>query len=356
MKRLPPGRVMVDIAGLELTVQERRRLEQPACAGVILFSRNYDNREQLQTLCEQIKSVREPALLIAVDQEGGRVQRFRKQFTVLPPMRAIGSVWEVDSKQGRELAHDAAYIIGSELASCGIDFSFAPVLDIDHGCSAVIGDRAFHSSADAVIELAGAFVAGLHECGMIAVGKHFPGHGAVSADTHHDIAVDHRTLAQIENEDLRPFVALCKHGLAAVMPAHVIYDKLDDQPAGFSKFWLQDILRKELGFKGVVFSDDLSMRGASVAGDAPARARAALDAGCDIALVCNAPDDADAVLRAMTATASAQDRDRVLALHRKPFAPGPSALKDNENYRRALGRLASIGAGIPAPSGRHAQS
>lgn len=356
MKRLPPGRVMVDVGGFELTGHERRRLEQPACAGVILFTRNYCNREQLRALCEQIKAVREPALLIAVDQEGGRVQRFRNQFTVLPPMRSIGAAWEADREQGKRLAHDAAYVIAGELASCGVDFSFAPVLDIDHGCSTVIGDRAFHSSADAVIELASAFVEGLGECGMSAVGKHFPGHGAVGADTHHDIAIDHRTLAQIEKDDLRPFAALCKRGLAAVMPAHVIYDRMDDQPAGFSKFWLQDILRKRLGFEGVVFSDDLSMQGASVAGDAPARARTALAAGCDIALVCNAPDDADAVLQAMAASDGAWDSNRVLALHRKPVAPARLATNDSEIYRRALERLASIGAQVLPSSDDHAQS
>ena len=347
---------MVDVAGLELSARERRRLEEPACAGVILFSRNYDNREQLRALCEQIKALRDPALLIAVDQEGGRVQRFRKQFTLLPPMRTIGTVWETDRKKGIQLAHDAAYVIAGELASCGIDLSFAPVLDIDHGCSTVIGDRAFHSSANAVIELAGAFIEGLRECGMSGVGKHFPGHGAVGADTHQDIAIDHRALAQIEKDDLRPFAALCKRGLAAVMPAHVIYDRLDDLPAGFSKFWLQDVLRKRLGFSGVVFSDDLSMQAASVAGDAPARARAALSAGCDIALVCNAPDDADAVLQAMAATPGARDSHQILALHRKPVAAVQSTSDDNEIYRRALARLASVGAEVISPTGGHAQS
>jgi len=356
VKRLPPGRVMVDVAGLELSTNERHRLEEPACAGVILFSRNYDNREQLRALCEQIKSVRDPELLIAVDQEGGRVQRFRSQFTVLPPMRSIGAVWETDREQGLQLAFDAAYVIASELASCGIDFSFAPVLDIDHGCSTVIGDRAFHSSADGVIELAGAFIKGLRECGMSAVGKHFPGHGAVSADTHHDVAIDHRTLAQIEKVDLRPFTVLCKRGLAGVMPAHVVYDRLDAHPAGFSSFWLQVILRKRLGFEGVVFSDDLSMQAASVAGDAPARAHAALAAGCDIALVCNAPDDADAVLRAMAANPAAADSDRIVALRRKPAVPNRQAAADNVAYQRALARLERVGAQLVASPGGHAQS
>jgi len=346
MMQLPPGRVMVDIAGLELAEHERRRLEQPACGGVILFARNCDNPAQLRALCEQIKAVREPGLLIAVDQEGGRVQRFKKAFTLIPPMRTIGSIWDSDRQQGVLAAHDAAYIIGTELASCGIDFSFAPVLDVDHACSAVIGDRAFHSTAEAVIELARAFVEGLHECGMVAVGKHFPGHGSVSADTHHDIAVDHRTLAQIEHDDLQPFVALCKGALNAVMPAHVIYEKLDSQPAGFSEFWLKEVLRKRLGFEGVVFSDDLSMHGASVAGDAPERARAALAAGCDVVLVCNAPDDADAVLEALAPVATPSNSGRILALQRKHLS-APQRRSDGDNrYQVAVGRLASFGAGV----------
>ncbi len=349
MKHLLPGRVMVDVAGLELTEQERRRLEHPTCAGVILFSRNYDNRQQLRMLCEQIKALRTPGLLIAVDQEGGRVQRFREEFTVIPPMRTIGSIWEASRKQGVLAARDAAYVIGTELAGCGIDFSFAPVLDIDHGCSPAIGDRAFHSSAEGVVELARAFVEGLHECGMAAVGKHFPGHGAVTSDTHHDIAVDHRTLEQIEDTDLRPFTALCKGVLEAVMPAHVIYEKLDSQPAGFSKFWLQEMLRKRLGFEGIVFSDDLSMHGASVAGDAPSRARAALTAGCDVALVCNAPDDADAVLDDLEPVATAPDTARILALQRKPASKARPSPDDDENYQRALGRLASVVAKASKP-------
>ncbi len=349
MKCLPPGRIMVDVEGLELTTHDRCRLEHPACAGVILFARNYDNRAQLRALCEQIKILREPPLIIAVDQEGGRVQRFRDGFTAIPPMRVIGSLWDEDRQQAAIAAHDAAYVIGMELAACGIDFSFAPVLDLDHGCSAVIGDRAFHSSADAVIELAEAFIKGLVECGMTAVGKHFPGHGAVSADTHHQGAIDHRSLGEIEREDLRPFVALCRGRLGAVMPAHVVYDQLDARPAGFSRFWLHDILRERLGFKGVVFSDDLSMQAAGVAGDAPARAAAALGAGCDIALVCNAPDDADAVLASMKSAAAAPDFDCVLRLHRRPV-PAQQHLADADTaYRRAVDRLANIGAQTRKP-------
>jgi beta-N-acetylhexosaminidase len=338
MKQLPPGRIMVDLEGVELGERDRRRLEHPACAGVILFSRNYEGPEQLRTLCEQIKAVREPALVIGVDQEGGRVQRFREGFTTIPPMRAFGSLWDRDKQQAAVAAHDAAYVIGTELAACGIDFSFAPVLDLDH----------VHSSAEAVIELAGAFINGLADCGMTAVGKHFPGHGSVVADTHHEAAVDHRTLDEIEREDLQPFAALCRGALRAVMPAHVVYDKLDARPAGFSPFWLQDILRKQLGFKGIVFSDDLSMQAASIAGDAPARAKAALDAGCDVALVCNAPDDADAVLESMAAPA-ATDPGHIAALYRKTASARKHEADHNQTYQRALQRLANVSAEASRP-------
>lgn len=349
MKHLAPGRIMVDLEGVELPAHERRRLEHPACAGVILFSRNYQSPEQLRTLCEQIKAVREPALVIGVDQEGGRVQRFREGFTAIPAMRTIGSLWDQDKQRAVVAAHDAAYVIGTELAACGIDFSFAPVLDLDHGCSSVIGDRAFHASSEAVIELAGAFIKGLGECGMTAVGKHFPGHGAVIADTHHEAAADHRTLAEIEREDLQPFAALCRGALGAVMPAHVVYDKLDARPAGFSPFWLQEILRKQLGFKGIVFSDDLSMQAASIAGNAPARAKAALGAGCDIALVCNAPDDADAVLDSMASGAGATDPGTVVALHRKVTSARQREADQKQAYQRALERLASVAAVTSRP-------
>jgi len=348
MKQLPPGRIMVDLEGVELGERDRRRLEHPACAGVILFSRNYEGPEQLRTLCEQIKAVREPALVIGVDQEGGRVQRFREGFTTIPPMRAFGSLWDRDKQQAAVAAHDAAYVIGTELAACGIDFSFAPVLDLDHECSTVIGDRAFHSSAEAVIELASAFIKGLAECGMTSVGKHFPGHGSVVSDTHHEAAVDHRTLAEIEREDLQPFAALCTGALGAVMPAHVVYDKLDARPAGFSPFWLQDILRKRLGFKGIVFSDDLSMQAASIAGDAPARAEAALDAGCDVALVCNAPDDADAVLESMTAAAAAEP-GYTASLYRRTASARQREADHNQTYQRALQRLANVAAEASKP-------
>jgi len=349
MKQMPPGRVMVDVEGLELTARDQRRLEHPSCAGVILFSRNYHNPQQLRSLCDQVRAVRDPALLIAVDYEGGRVQRFRDGFTEIPAMRTIGALWDKDKQQGVLAADDAARVIATELGVYGIDFSFAPVLDIDHGCSAVIGDRAFHSSCEAVIKLADAFIRGLNACGMIAVGKHFPGHGAVAADTHHRIAVDHRAYADIERVDLQPFVALCRGALGGIMPAHVVYEKVDPQPAGFSKFWLQEILRDRLGFGGVVFSDDLSMRGASGAGDAPARARAAMAAGCDVVLVCNAPDDADAILDALASPVPALDPTRILALRRRTDVTQQQDVDQGGAYQRAKARLAGIRAEAPKP-------
>ncbi len=349
MIQMPPGRVMIDLEGVELNAQDRQRLLEPACAGVILFSRNYQNPEQLRALCADIKSVRDPALLIAVDHEGGRVQRFREGFSAIPAMRNIGTLWDQDRQRAGLVARDAARVIATELGACGIDFSFAPVLDIDHGCSTVIGDRAFHASSQAVIELAQAFIAGLNQCGMIAVGKHFPGHGAVAADTHHDVAVDHRELAEIERDDLPPFIALCRGALGGVMPAHVVYEKVDTQPAGFSRFWLKDMLRDRIGFKGVVFSDDLSMRAACVAGDAAARADAAFAAGCDVALVCNAPDDAEAVLHAMRRTDKTFGDARLLALHRVQ-QPGSQPLANKEaGYLAARQRLAELRAESTGP-------
>jgi beta-N-acetylhexosaminidase len=333
---------MIDLEGIELNAQDRERLLQPACAGVILFTRNYQSPEQLRALCADIKSMRDPGLLIAVDHEGGRVQRFREGFSVIPAMRTIGALWDQDRHRANLVAHDAGRVIATELGACGIDFSFAPVLDVDHGCSSVIGDRAFHASTEAVIELAQAFVSGLNQCGMIAVGKHFPGHGAVAADTHHDVAVDHRELADIERDDLPPFIALCQGALAGVMPAHVVYEKVDAQPAGFSRFWLRDVLRDRIGFKGVVFSDDLSMRAACVAGDAAARAGAAFAAGCDVALVCNAPDDADAVLHAMRRADGTLEAARLLSLHRRHESGSLRHAATEVDYLAAQQRLAGL--------------
>lgn len=291
MKKLPLGPLMIDIAGTTLNDLERERLQHPLVGGAILFSRSYASREQLEALCREIHSLREPRLPIAVDHEGGRVQRFREGFTRLPPMRKLGEWWQRDARAARDAARDIGYVLAAELRACGVDFSFTPVLDLDWGRSAVIGDRAFDVDAEVVTALAGALIDGLHAAGMGACGKHFPGHGWAEADSHVAMPVDDRSLADIE-ADMRPYARL---KLDAVMPAHVIYPKVDSLPAGFSSVWIGK-LRNEYGFDGVIFSDDLSMEGASVAGDIVARAEAAWKAGCDLLLVCNAPDAVGALL------------------------------------------------------------
>jgi beta-N-acetylhexosaminidase len=288
---------MVDVAGIKLTKEEKRRLRHPLVGGVILFTRNFESREQLCELTRKIHEARDEPLLIAVDHEGGRVQRFRADgFTALLPMRELGRAWDGDPLAAMRLATETGYVLAAELRACGVDLSFAPVLDLDYGVSKVIGTRAFHRDPRVVAMLARALVQGMALAGMAACGKHFPGHGFVGADSHHEIPVDPRSLERILKDDAAPYGWLGDGVLPAVMPAHVIYPKVDAHPAGFSKRWVQDILRGRLGYDGVVFSDDLTMEGATVAGDITARARAALDAGCDMVLVCNRSDLADELL------------------------------------------------------------
>lgn len=285
---LAPGPAMVSVAGLELSATDRERLRHPLTGGVILFADNYRDRGQLAALCAEIHSLRSPRLLIAVDHEGGRVQRFREGFTAIPPMRRLGERWDRDPASARRLAEQTGLVIAAELRACGVDLSLAPVLDVDHGASTVIGDRALHSDPSAVAELAGSLIAGLARGGMRAVGKHYPGHGYIRADSHLELPVDERAYDEIERCDLVPFRRLAAQGLAGIMPAHVLYPKIDARPAGFSAVWLNDILRGRLGFAGTVFSDDLGMEGAAGAGNMAERAQAAMDAGCDMVLVCNA--------------------------------------------------------------------
>ncbi len=313
MKKLPLGPLMIDIAGLELSDLDRERLTHPLVGGVILFARNYRDREQLTALCAAIHALRSPVLPITIDHEGGRVQRCKEGFTHLPAMRTLGVLWDKDKAAALAEARAVGRTLAAELLQCGVDFSFTPVLDLDWGPSGVIGDRAFHKDPQAVAELAGALIEGLRAEGMGACGKHFPGHGWVAADSHVAIPVDERSLAEIAT-DMIPYAKL---KLDAVMPAHVIYPQVDSRPAGFSPVWLQK-LREEFAFDGVIFSDDLSMEGASVAGDIVDRANAAWSAGCDMLLVCNAPD---AVGNLLARWSPAPDPVRAARVERLTAAP-----------------------------------
>ena len=334
---LPPGPVMVDVAGTRLTNAERARLRHPLVGGVILFARNFESREQLCALTQQIHRVRNEPLMIAVDHEGGRVQRFRDDgFTKLPAMRDLGVVWDRDPLQAMRLSTETGYILAAELRACGVDFSFTPVLDLDYGVSKVIGTRSFHRDPRVVAMLARAVVQGLAQAGMAACGKHFPGHGFVEADSHLEIPVDNRPLTRILKEDAAPYTWLGDAVIPAVMPAHVIYPKVDKLPAGFSPRWVQEILRGRLGYDGVVFSDDLTMEGATVVGDILARAQAALHAGCDMVLVCNRPDLADDLLsRLDDVTHAPESVARIRRLMPRFAAPTWEALQAETRYQHA---------------------
>ena len=339
------GPIMLDVAGTVLTPEDETRLRHPLVGGVILFTRNFESKRQLIALTGSIHALRSPPLLIAVDHEGGRVQRFREGFTRIPPMRELGKIWDEHPKRAKHLAQQAGYVLAAELRACGVDFSFTPVLDVDYGCSGVIGDRAFHSEPQAIAELAHSLLLGLKQGGMPTVGKHFPGHGFVRADSHLEIPVDERSYTDIELCDLIPFRQMVNFGLTAVMPAHVIYPKVDKQPAGFSKKWLKNILRGELGFEGCIFSDDLSMEGATVAGGIVQRAEAALQAGCDMVLVCNRPDLADELLEGLKWEMPATSKARLVQMRGRPNPPGETQLHEQHEFVLALHGIASIGSG-----------
>ena len=328
MKSLPLGPLMIDVAGTALTDLDRERLCQPLVGGLILFSRNYENPQQLQDLCAEIHALRSPKLPVAIDHEGGRVQRCREGFTRLPAMRRLGEVWERDADKAKEMARAIGYVLAAELRAVGVDLSFTPVLDLDWGRSAVIGDRAFHRDPQVVATLAGALIDGLRMAGMIACGKHFPGHGWVAADSHVAIPVDERGEIELQ-ADMFPYRQL---SLGAVMPAHVIYPSMDKKPAGFSSYWI-NILRNNFKFRGVIFSDDLSMEGASVAGDIVARAEAAHDAGCDMLLVCNAPDAAARLLAEWRPTLDPDGFERRATLLPRRPALNWESLQNDPLYR-----------------------
>lgn len=327
------GPVMLDVAGSTLTDEDIGRIQHPLTGGVILFARNYDNRAQLTALTQAIHAVR-PGVLIAVDHEGGRVQRFRTDgFTSLPAMRVLGQLWDRDVLQATNMATAVGFVLASELRACGVDLSFTPVLDLDFGVSTVIGSRSFHRDPRVVSLLAKSLNHGLALAGMANCGKHFPGHGYVSADSHVDIPVDERALEDILGDDASPYGWLGM-SLTAVMPAHVIYPKVDKEPAGFSKKWLH-ILRNDIGFQGVIFSDDLSMQGASVAGGALDAARAALQAGCDMVLMCNSPEKADELLNGLNTTVSEESAVRISALMPQTRALDWNALHGNARFLAA---------------------
>ncbi len=358
---LPLGPVMLDLQGTELTDDDRRRLRHPLTGGVILFSRNFKSVSQLDALTKEIRALRNPHLLIAVDHEGGRVQRFREEFTRLPPMRLLGEIWDEHSHKAKQLAHQIGWVLAAELRACHVDFSFTPVLDMDYGASGVIGDRAFHREPQAIAELAHQLVLGLKEGGMASVGKHFPGHGYVAADSHTDVPVDERDYAEIKMNDLMPFQQMIDYGLTAIMPAHVIYPKVDAAPAGFSETWLKKILRREMGFDGVIFSDDLCMAGAHVMGNIVQRAEAALRAGCDMVLVCNNPQQADELLEGLKWPMPAVSLARLARMHGRPHPESLVKLHENPHYASAIRAISRIGhkgpelplaqVGEPAPDG-----
>ena len=281
------GPLMVDLEGTSISETERNLLLQPEVGGVILFTRNFESVAQITALTDEIHGLKSPRILVAVDHEGGRVQRFREGFSRIPAAATYAKIAKDNLEQSRQLAENSGWLMAIELRACGIDFSFAPVLDLAHGLSGVIGDRAFHSKPATVATLAYAFMHGMNKAGMQAVGKHFPGHGGVVEDSHVAMPVDHRELEELLRSDIVPFENMIENKLAAIMPAHVIYDKVDAKPAGYSSFWINDILRQRFGFQGVIFSDDLSMEAAGIAGGFGERADAALKAGCDMALVCN---------------------------------------------------------------------
>ncbi len=335
------GPLMIDVAGTELTAEERERLRHPLVGGVILFARNYHSPEQIEQLVDDIHGVREPRLLVAVDHEGGRVQRFRTGFTVLPAVRRLGEIYDENRKRARRLAHTVGWLMAAELRAVDIDFSFAPVLDLDHGLSEIIGDRAFHSNPDAVADLAHSYVGGMAKAGMAATGKHFPGHGGCAPDSHVALPVDERTYADLFTADLVPFERLTENGLAAVMVAHVLYPQVAPEPAGYSPYWLRDVLRQKLHFQGVIFSDDLSMGGACGAGDMPERARAALAAGCDMVLVCNDNAGVARVLDELKIEEDPTSALRLVRMHGRPSVKR-GELTATLAYRDAVGVVTNL--------------
>lgn len=330
---------MTDFDGVELDDVDREILRHPLVGGVILFSRNYENPEQIHALINELHALRSPKLLVAVDHEGGRVQRFRRGFTELPSAAAIGALYDDDPAVALTAAEQSGWTMAIELRSVGVDFSFAPVLDLRNPRSAVINDRAFHHDPQCVARIARAYVNGVHQAGMAAVGKHFPGHGTVAADSHVTLPVDNRSYYDIANTDMTPFRLLAS-AIEGVMPAHILYPKVDTEPAGFSAVWVKNILRQELAFQGIVFSDDLHMSGAARGGDIDERAAVAIGAGCDIILLCNDRSGTERLLSSFRAPVEPVTQVRLMRMHGKGH-PGP--LDQLLNDRRWITATESIG-------------
>lgn len=328
------GPVMLDVEGERLSAEERELLGHPNVGGVILFARNCIEPEQITALVTEIHALREPHLLVAVDQEGGRVQRCREGFTPLPPMARLGELHDEDRHRAVIEAETIGWLLAAELLVTGIDLGFSPVLDLRRGISDVIGDRALHTDPEVVAELGAALMRGMRRAGMAAVGKHFPGHGSVAADSHHERPVDRRSRDDILQLDAIPFIRLAHKGLPAIMPAHVVYSGVDGLPAGFSRAWLEDILRGEIGFSGAVFSDDLSMAGAIDGGPAE-RAQAALEAGCDMVLVCNDRAAAVETVEGLPREDRPLSLMRLIRLHGHPARDIGPELRDGRDWAKA---------------------
>jgi beta-N-acetylhexosaminidase len=325
------GPIMCDLRGFQLEADEQEMLCHPHVGGVILFTRNFESAEQIAELTKSIHELRHPRLLIAVDHEGGRVQRFREGFSRLPACALFSECGSV--KRAESLAQQTGWLMAAELLAVGVDLSFAPVLDVGGKISRVIGDRAFHADPEIVSRLARAYMKGMKEAGMVAVGKHFPGHGSVVEDSHVAIPYDDRTFEDIKMHDLIPFERMIHAGLPALMPAHVIYSKVDKNPAGFSEFWLKKILRQELEFQGTIFSDDLSMVGAEIIGTYPERAEAALNAGCDMVLACNNQEGAISILESANIPDRVELQSRLIRMHGH-FKTTLDELKQTELWKK----------------------
>ncbi len=333
------GPLMIDVAGKTLSAVETQRLRHPLVGGVILFSRNYEDKQQLRTLIAAIHDCSDRRLLVAVDQEGGRVQRFRHDFVKLPPPARFGEVYDQDRERALQLARLGGWVMAAELAEMGVDISFAPVCDLGRGISQVIGDRAFHRNPDVVARLAFSYLSGMKEAGMSAVGKHFPGHGSVMADSHLELPHDDRPWETIRTQDLVPFERLSESRLPAVMSAHVVYPQVDSLPVTFSRRWLSGILRQQLAFAGVIFSDDLNMAACHTFGSPIERMKRALDAGCDMALYCNNPEAVDQVLDGFPAYDNPASAMRLVRLHGRHTG---KPLTGSDQWTRALAQIAPL--------------